>query len=155
MALAVIWPGPVHEGGGVMQPIIDARANDAQREGLLSILTGRETAPMSTFWAVFAAMCDTIHDPLYTPIRIDVDMAARRAECKADGVATGRGEPIVNPVTGDEHRVGIVLPNGFEFGQNEVGRGWSTSSRGVAVTLEDTYAHWCELHFNQNGRIRQ
>ena len=155
MAMAVIWPGPVHEGGGVMQPIIDARANDAQREGLLSILTGRETAPMSTFWAVFAAMCDTIHDPLYTPIRIDVDMAARRAECKADGVATGRGEPIVNPVTGDEHRVGIVLPNGFEFGQNEVGRGWSTSSRGVAVTLEDTYAHWCELHFNQNGRIRQ
>ena len=154
MAMAVIWPGAVHEGGGVMQPIIDACADDAQREGMLSILTGRETAPMSTFWAVFAAMCDTIHDPIYTPISIDLDMPARRAQCRADGVATGRGEPILNPVTGQEHRVGIVLPNGFEFGQNEVGRGWSTASRGVAVTLEETYAHWCELHFDQNGRIR-
>lgn len=27
--------------------------------------------------------------------------------------------------------------------------------RGVAVTIADTYAHWCELHFNQHGRIRQ
>ena len=24
---------------------------------------------------------------------------------------------------------------------------------GVALTLEDSYAHWCELHFNEHGRI--
>jgi hypothetical protein len=58
-------------------------------------------------------------------------------------------------VTGREHRVGIVIPDGFEFDRNEVGRGWSTSTRGVPLTLEDTYAHWCELHFNQNGRISE
>lgn len=154
MAIAVSWPGPVHEGHGVMQPIIDERANEAQRKGLLSILTGEDTAPMATFWAVYAAMCDKIHDPIFTKITIDLDMNARRAACKADGVATGRGEPIVNPVTGQEHRVGIVIPNGFEFERNEVGRGWSTSTREVTVSVADTYAHWCELHFNQNGRLR-
>jgi hypothetical protein len=155
MALAVSWPGPVHEGRGIMQPIIDERADDAQRTGLLSIMTGKETDPMSTFWAVFAAMCETVLDPIYTAISIDVDMRARRAQCKAEGVASGRGEPIVNPVTGAEHRVGIVLPDGFEYEQNEVGRGWSSSSEGVPLTLEDSYAHWCELHFNQHGRISQ
>jgi hypothetical protein len=153
MALAVRWPGAVHQGHGVMQPIIDQRADEKQRTGLLSILTGKETDPMATFWAVYTAMCETILDPVYTAISIDLDMNARRAQCRAEGVATGRGEPIVNPVTGAEHRVGIVLPNGFEYGQNEVGRGWSSSSTGVPLTLEDSYAHWCELHFNQHGRI--
>ena len=111
------------------------------------------TDPFSTFWAVYAAMCETILPPVHTRIMIDLDMQARRATCTADNIATGRGEPILNPVTGTEHRAGIVLPNGFEYGQNEVGRGWSTSTGGVALTLEDSYAHWCELHFNRHGRI--
>lgn len=153
MALAVRWPGAVHEGHGIMQPIIDQRADEHQRQGLLSIMTGKETDSMTTFWAVYSAMCETILDPIYTAISIDLDMQARRARCRAGDVASSRGEPIRNPVTGAEHRVGILLPNGFEYGQNEVGRGWSTSSVGVALTLEDSYAHWCELHFNQHGRM--
>jgi len=153
MAFAVAWPGAVHEGRGRMQPIIDERGDDAQRRALLSIMTGKETDPMTTFWGVYTAMCETVNDPVYTEISIDLDMAARRAHCMAKGAATGRGEPILNPVTGAEHRVGIRLPNGFEYGQNEVGRGWSTSSGHVPLVLEDSYAHWCELHFNQHGRI--
>ncbi len=153
MAFAVAWPGAVHQGKGTMQPVIDERADETQRIGLLSIMTGKETAPMTTFWAVYTAMCEKILDPIYTAISIDLDMKARRATCKAEDVLTGRGEPILNPVTKAEHRVGIVLPDGFEYGQNEVGRGWLTSSKGVPLKLEDSYAHWLELHFNQNGRI--
>lgn len=153
MAMAIAWPGAVHEGRGIMQPIIDERGDEAQRRGLLSILTGKETEPMTTFWSVFAATCEQILDPVYTTISIDVDMNARRAQCKAEGVASGRGEPILNPVTGKAHRVGIVLPDGFEYDRNEVGRGWSTSMQGVPFKLEDSYAQWCELHFNQRGRI--
>ncbi len=154
MALAVRWPGAVHQGGGTFQPIIDRNADEAQRDGLLSILTGRDTKPMATFWAVFAAMCSTIHPPKYAAFSVEMDMQARRARCSAEGAATGRGEPIVNPVTGLEHRVGIVMPNGFEFERNEVGRGWSASEGDVVLNLSDSYAHWCELHFNQDGRIR-
>ena len=154
MAFAVAWPGAVHEGRGKMQPIIDKRADEAQRRGLLSIMTGKETKEMSTFFAVYTAMCDTVHEPVYTDIRIDVDKDKRMAKCEAVGVANGRGEPIRNKVTGAEHRVGIMLPNGFEFTQNEVGRGWSTSSGAVPLTLADSYAQWCEIHLNQNGAIR-
>lgn len=154
MALAAKWPGAVHEGRGHMQPIIAAEADAEQRQALLSILTGKETEPMATFFAVYSAMCEKIYDPVYSQISIDADMIARTATCKAAGVASGRGQPILNPVTGKEHRVGIVLPNGFEYTQNEVGRGWSESTGAVAVTLEDSYAHWCELHLNRRGVIR-
>jgi hypothetical protein len=34
MAIAVAWPGAVHEARGVMQPIIDERADAAQRRAL-------------------------------------------------------------------------------------------------------------------------
>ena len=35
------WPGAIHEGRGLLQPAIDARADDAQRAALLEIVTGR------------------------------------------------------------------------------------------------------------------
>ena len=152
-AFAAAWPGAIHEGHGRMQPIIDARADQAQRQALHAIMTGKETDEMSNYLAIFSAMCDTIHDPILTAIRIDLDIEARSASCVAEGVARGRGEPVVNAKTGKPQRAGIVLPDGFEFGQNEVGRGWSTATGALAVDLADSYAHWCELHFNRHGRI--
>lgn len=153
--MAVKWPGAVHEGRGAMQPFIDTSADEAQRESLLNILTGKETRDAATVFWVYSAMCDTIHEPVYTTIDIHADMDARAATCKAEGVASGHGEPILNPVTGAEHRVGIVMPNGFEYAVNEVGRGWSHAAGNVEVELEDSYAHWCELHLNNDGLIRE
>jgi hypothetical protein len=153
--IAVKWPGAVHEGKGAMQPFIDETADDAQRKALFSIMTGKETKDAATFFWIYSAMCDTIHDPVYTRIDIDADMSARVATCKAVGVATGRGEPILNPVTGAQHRVGIVMPNGFEYTMNEVGRGWSHSTGEVEIELDNSYAHWCELHMNNDGLIRE
>jgi hypothetical protein len=154
MAFTAIWPGPVHEGKGSYQPILDKRANAEQRAALLSILTGKETDDMATAFAVYSAMCDTIHEPIITTIDMTLDMESRTANCKAEGAATGRGEPIRNPVTGAELRAGILLPNGFEYTQNEVGRGWGSSTGPVSMQLEDTYASWFELHLSRHGVIR-
>lgn len=148
------WPGAVHEGKGIMQPVLDVNADGAQKEALLSIMTGKETDEMATVFWVYHAMCETVHDPISTEIKIDVDKDARTANCEAVGVATGRGEPIKNPVTGLPHRVGIHLPNGFEYTLNEVGRGWSSSKGNVALNLEDSYAHWVDIDMNQHGVIR-
>jgi len=154
MALAAAWPGAVHQGRGKMQPIVDKQGNAGQRDALLRIMTGKDTEGLATVFAVYAAMCETIHDPIPADITIDVDMKRRTARCEAVGVATGRGEPIRNPVTGAEHEVGILLPNGMEFTENRVGRGWSTSTGAVAMELADSYAQWCEIHMNQSGVIR-
>lgn len=152
-AIAIAWPGAVHQGHGSMQPIIDDRGNAAQRAALLSILTGKDTDPMMTVFAIYTAMCESVQNPVYTKISIDCDMKSRRAACQAGTTATGRGEPILNQVTKKEVHAGILLPNGFEYGQAEVGRGWSKSSGAVEIGLEDSHAHWCEIHMNQHGRI--
>jgi hypothetical protein len=137
-----------------MQPILDQRGTPPQRAALLSIMTAIDTDPMATFFAIYTAMSDTVLDPIYTEIDVDLDMDLRRANCDAKGAATVRGGPILNPVTKAEFRGGIVLPNGFEYGQCEVGRGWSESFSGVAMVLADSHAHWSDLHMNQHGRIR-
>jgi hypothetical protein len=99
LAFAIAWPGAVHQGHGSMQPIIDERGTEAQKAALLNILTGKETDPMMTVFAIYTAMCDSIQNPIYAKISIDCDMNGRHAKCQAGGIATGRGEPILNPVT--------------------------------------------------------
>ena len=37
------------------------------------------------------------------------------------GLCEFRAEPIRNPVTGEEHRARIQLPNGFEYKEAEMG----------------------------------
>jgi hypothetical protein len=49
------WPGPVHEGNGTMQLVIDERADERQRDALVKILSGQETEEMATVWWVFSA----------------------------------------------------------------------------------------------------
>src|SRR5438105_4897907 len=50
-AVAVLaWPGPIHEGKGEALIIIDERANSAQREAMLRILSGQDTEPGATVW---------------------------------------------------------------------------------------------------------
>jgi hypothetical protein len=153
MAMALAWPGAVHEGRGAMQPLLDERGDAAQREAMLKIMTGQETDPMATFFAIYTATCETIHDPIATRIVVDLDMGGRLAKYEAHGVVTGRGSPILNPVTQEEYRGGIKLPNGSEFGECEVGRGWSETVGKVSIKMEDTHAHWSELHLNRRGRI--
>ena len=43
------------------------------------------------------------------------------AELKVPGLGEFRVEPIKNPVTGEEHRALIKLPNGFEYKEAEMG----------------------------------
>ena len=152
--IIVSWPGPVHEGKGVMQPFVDERADPAQRDALLRILTGQDTEEMATGWWVYAKMCDTIHEPVHAKVEIEIDMEARTAQCRAEGLAETRGEPIRNPVTGAEHRVGILQPRGFEYEMTECGRGWSETKGRVPMTLADSYGSWFESHMNQSGVLR-
>ena len=57
-----------------------------------------------------------------------------------------RGAPILNPVTGAEHRVRIEQPNGFEFTIAEIGRGWSKAEGPLSFELSDTYSQSANIH---------
>ena len=48
------WPGPIHEGNGEALAFVDARADEKQRNALLKIMTGQDTDPFATMFAVYA-----------------------------------------------------------------------------------------------------
>ena len=148
-----IWPGPIHEGRGEAALIIDSRADAAQREALLRILSGQDTEPGATIFNVFASTLDKVHEPVFADIQFEIDINRRRAKLSVPGYMEFRGEPILNPVTGEEHRIRIDNPDGFEFRIAEVGRGWSKTQQPMQLDLADSHGHFCELNLSQSGII--
>jgi hypothetical protein len=145
------WPGPIHEGHGEAVVFIDKRANEAQRDALLRILSGQDTEPGATIFNVFASTLEKLHDPIFVDIAFEVDVDKRRARLVVPGHIETRGEPILNPVTGAEHRIRIDSPNGFEYKLAEIGRGWSKTAAPVSFDLADTYGQFARLNLSQSG----
>ncbi|MBS0194336.1 MAG: DUF1326 domain-containing protein [Proteobacteria bacterium] len=154
-AMAVRWPGAVHEGHGQIQPYVDERADARQREAILRILSGLDTDPGATVFAVFATTYEKVFDPIFTSIEADIDVESRRGRVRVGDAIAMNGQPIRNPVTGAEHRVRIDLPDGFEYELAEIGSGTSSSRGAVALALEASYGQFARLHLNNHGVIRQ
>lgn len=154
MATAYWWPGPVHEGEGKAFFIIDDRADEDQRAALLSILSGDNTEPGKTIWNVFAATFAEVFEPEFRPIEIEIDVEARRGKLKVDGLIEVTGEPIKNPVTGEEHRVRIDMADGFEYTIAEMGSASGKATGPIALEFTDTYGQFAHIHLSNNGIVR-
>lgn len=148
------WPGPIHELHGEQLPIIDIRADDAQRNALLTILSGKETEPGATAYNVFATTFDKVHPAVYAQIEMESDGDARRGYVKIEGFVDTVAQPIVNPVTGEEHRARIDLPNGIEFQVAEIGIGSSKTSGPITFEISDTHSQFVNVHLNNQGVVR-
>jgi hypothetical protein len=125
-----------------------------QREALLKIMSGQDTDPFATVFAVFATTLEKVFDPIVAPIEFEVDVDARRGRIRVKDVIEVEGQPIRNPVTGAEHRVRIDLPGGFEYELAEIGSGTGRSRGNLPVELRDSYAQFAQLHLNNHGPIR-
>jgi len=149
------WPGPIHEGNGERQLIIEEKGSPEQRDALEKILSGEDTEEMATIAWVINAMTSTRHETLYKPVSIEADIKTRKARVVIEGVFELNVEPIKNPVSGQEHRALIQLPNGFEYINAEKASG--TTKKQGTIDLpnnSDTHYHLCELHWNNSGVIR-
>lgn len=153
MASFYAWPGAVHEGDGTMQLVIDRRADARQREALVKIMSGEETADMKTMWWVFSAMCPHRLPPIVAPIDLEIDVERRHARVQVPGVLEITGEAIRNPVTGAESRARIDLPFGFEYRRAEIASGTTRSMGDFPMTLTGTHGHFAHIHLGPNGVI--
>lgn len=152
--MMIKWPGPIHEGNGQMQIIIDESASPAQREALEKIISGQDTEEMATMWWVFAATAPNRLATLYKPIDLKIDIDKRTGRVAIPGVFELSAEPIRNPVTGAEHRARIDLPQGFEYRIAEMGSGTTKTSGAIALDKNaGTYAQFNELHLSNKGII--
>ena len=149
------WPGAIHEGNGEALAFVDERANEAQREALLKIMTGQDTDPMATMFAVYASTVVKMHEPVFTKIDFEVDVDGRRGRMVVPGYVEMSGEPIRNAVTGEESRAQIRLPNGFEYEVADIGSASSKTTGGpMDLDYSDTYGQFAKLHLSSHGVVR-
>ena len=148
------WPGEIVEGNGQQQIIIDERANPEQREAIRKIALGESTAPGATHYYVFNSTMSKVHDTLYAPIEMSIDVEARRGHTKIKGMVESEGTPLLDPFSGKESRARIHLPDGFEYTYAEMGAGTSKITADIELDLNNSYGQFNVLHMNQDGVIR-
>jgi hypothetical protein len=148
------WPRAIHEGDGEAIAFVDRGADAAQREALLHIMTGQDTAPFATMFAVYASTVTTMHPPVFTDIDIELDVEGRKGRVYVKDYIETTGRPIRNAVSGAESRAQIVLPEGFEYEVAEIGSASSRTEGPVRVEIDDKYGQFAHLHLNNNGVVR-
>lgn len=152
-AAVFAWPGPIFEGGGELQLIVDDRASAEQRHAMEQVLLGKETVEAGTHWWVFSAMSDTIHDTVVKRIDYEVDLEARTASCSIEGILESSAQSIRSPADGSPHRVKIQIPHGIEFETAEIVDSKTQASGAIKLDLDGTYGQICHLHHTHAGPV--
>jgi hypothetical protein len=152
-AVLAAWPKAIHMGNGEVLPVVDERASPEQREALLKIMTGQETEPFATFFAVFATTFKTVHDPLFKPIEFELNLEKRTGRFRVPGIVDANVEPIRNPVTGNEHRAQVTLPHGFEYHTAEYASSKTRASGKIGLEWNSGHAHLAMLNLTGKGPV--
>lgn len=148
------WPRAVHEGNGSYIPVIDQRADEAQRDALLKIMSGEEQEP-TTLFNIYGSTIEHEYDPIFADIDLDWDIRGRTGRLRVPGVLESSLEPIRNPVTGAEHFAAIKLPDGFEFREAEVVSSTFHSEREVGGRYKQVYGFLTYAGYGPYGVIEE
>ncbi|MCH7888448.1 MAG: DUF1326 domain-containing protein [Proteobacteria bacterium] len=146
------WPGPLHEGNGTIQAIVDERADERQREALLTILSGQEQVE-GTFFQIISMIVNTVLTPQFLPIDFEFDLDGRTARVAVPGVFETTSEPIKNPVTGAPHRIRVAIPDGFEYREAEIASATIKSTGAIKFDSAGCHSSLADVTFTQNGVV--
>lgn len=146
----VHFPGPLHEGHGTAQPIVDERASEAQRNALLAIMSGQHSAE-GTIFHIFSLITETLLDPIFAPIEFAFDKERRTARVSISGVLETEVQPIRNPVTGAEHRIKVMMPEGFEHRAAEVACASISSTGGIKFEVPEGHSSLAHVEQTPQG----
>jgi hypothetical protein len=143
------WPGALHEGNGTLEAFVDERATEAQRNALLTILTGQAGG---TFFEILSQIVTTIHGPHFVNIDWEFDKAKRRARVAIPGFLETTSEPLTVPASGDEQRVIVSMPNGFEYKEMEVAQTGVLRGTGeIKYDWQHTHSSVAEVEHTPTG----
>lgn len=146
------WLGAVHEGGGLVQGVIDKQATKEQIEALFTILDGKEQAP-TTIFNIYGSTIETELDPIFSDIEFTCDFTTGTGGFEVPGAMALELEQIRNPVTGKPHPAKIVLPEGFEFREGDVLSGTFNGSGELAFDREQRYGVVTYVAYGPHGLI--
>jgi hypothetical protein len=142
------FPGPIYEGNGTLQVFNDKAASEEQRDAIEKLWTGDYGG---AFFEIFSSVCPNKRETVIASIDIESDRERRVATIRIGDFGAATIEPIKSPATGDEHRVRIDLPNGFEYKQAEVGntvQASASSEDPLSFSFERSYAQLNEFDWS-------
>lgn len=145
------WPGALHEGNGVLQPLVDERATPEQRNAILTILSGQA----GNFWFEFlASTTTTIHEPKFVPIQFEFDKKNRRARVVIPGFLETVSEPIKIPETDKYQHVIVQMPDGMEYKECEIATTAVLKGTGtIRFDYRNTHSSLADVEHTQAGLI--
>lgn len=106
---ALSWPKAIHEGNGTAQLFITSKANQQQRDPIITIFSGQ--AKGDGPFALFAPTFKYLLEPQFVDISSKID--GKKSTFSIPEIIDVEIESFVNPVTGDEQDTKIQLPKGF------------------------------------------
>lgn len=138
------FPGPIHEGNGITQAIIDERASPAQRQALITICRGEVGGPFHIFASVTAEM----HDPVFAPFETRFDKI--NSYVRAGSYLEVGVTPVKNPVTGQPEETTLLKPTGFTATRSELGMSAVARVNLPALQWDESgkYAEYAEFHYS-------
>lgn len=146
------FPRAIHHGEGVMHPIIDERASDAQKDAIFYILSGEDQS-VGTMFQIFSVIIETIKDPLFAPITFDWDLKKRTAKIEVPNTVRAHSEPIRNPVTDAEHQMITVIPNGWVFHEAENVAGFAKGVGPIKFDLSRQHSSMANVAWGPKGQV--
>ena len=103
---------------------------------------------------MISTILDNVLPPIYASIELDFDLKRRTARIFVPELLETVSEPIRNPVTGEEHRVQVALPEGIEYTHSEIARArvnWSTGD--IACDWPDSHSSLGYVEHSPTGLI--
>jgi len=145
----VHWPGAIHEGNGSLELFVDEGASEEQRQALLQILSGQAGG---TLFEILASVVSEVKGVHFLPIHFEFDKAARRAHLTVPGFVETVSQPLTVPATGEEQRVIVCMPNGFEYKEMEVAQTAVLRSHGaIRFDWQGTHSSLAEVTHTHQG----
>ena len=150
------WPGEIKDGNGKRQIIIDISADQAQRAAIETIISGEACEPLSNLFSVFGSTCSEYCETLFLPINLEADLELRTASVDIPGIMRSSGRPIINEFKGQPFHIALARRRGsFEFSYAEIGLGTTSVTGDMDMAYEESWAHFCVHHWNQDGLIHE
>ena len=151
LVAAVHFPGPLHEGNGIIEAFIDEGADQQQRDALVAIMTGQQGG---TLFEILSQIVTTIHGPHFVPINWEFDKEKRTARVSVPGFLETESQPLTVPLTGAPQRVIVRMPAGFEYKEMEVASARSLSSTGaIRFDWEGTHSSLAMVEHTDKGLV--
>ena len=146
------WPAALHLGNGTIQAIVDERADEHQRNALLTILSGQEQVE-GTFFHILSMIVTNVLTPQFLPFEFSFDYDARTAHMSAPGIFETTSTPIKNPITGDPYRVSVNIPKGFEYELAEIASGDTKGTGEIKFDLAERHSSLALVNFTESGIV--